>query len=100
MGTAPLHDQDNKGLDDKQINLGVVQPGEKLQFSVMLAQRRLTNQAKFMHSDLGRYWYSMAAEVTSVSRRTGRAIRYRCCGRGIDKNLTGFFEWTYRPWSL
>ena len=27
MGTAPTHGQDNKGLDDRQINLGVVQPG-------------------------------------------------------------------------
>lgn len=29
MGTAPMHGQNNKGLDDKQINLGVVQPGER-----------------------------------------------------------------------
>ena len=29
MGTAPTHQQENRGLDDKQINLGVVQPGEK-----------------------------------------------------------------------
>ncbi|MFN9903507.1 MAG: hypothetical protein ACK55Z_32985, partial [bacterium] len=27
IGTAPTHGQENKGLDDKQINLGVVQPG-------------------------------------------------------------------------
>lgn len=29
MGTAPVYNQENKGLDDKQINLGVVQPGER-----------------------------------------------------------------------
>jgi len=56
MGTAPTHGQENKGLDDKQINLGVVQPGERPAIFGD-ALRRLTNQAKFMHSDLGRYWY-------------------------------------------
>ena len=29
MGTAPIHRQENRGLDDRQINLGVVQPGER-----------------------------------------------------------------------
>ena len=29
MGTAPTYQQENRGLDDKQINLGVVQAGGK-----------------------------------------------------------------------
>ncbi|MDE8347128.1 MAG: DUF499 domain-containing protein, partial [Acidocella sp.] len=66
MGTAPTHQQQNKGLDDKQINLGVVQPGEKPSiFSDAL--RRLANQAKFMHADMGRYWYSMSASLNRVA---------------------------------
>jgi hypothetical protein len=52
MGTAPTHQQQNTGLDDKQINLSVVQPGERLAIFGD-ALRRLTNQAKFMHVDLG-----------------------------------------------
>ena len=31
------------------------------------ALRRLTNQAKFMHSDLGRYWYSMSASLNRIA---------------------------------
>ena len=66
MGTAPTHGQENRGLDDKQINLGVVQPGERPAIFGD-ALRRLTNQAKFMHSDLGRYWYSMSASLNRIA---------------------------------
>ena len=65
MGTAPTHQQQNTGLDDKQINLGVVQPGERPAIFGD-ALRRLTNQAKFMHADLGRYWYSMSASLNRI----------------------------------
>ncbi len=66
MGTAPTYQQKNKGLDDKQINLGVVQPGEQpALFDDAL--RRLTSQAKFMHADHGRYWYSMAASLNRLA---------------------------------
>ena len=66
MGTAPAHTQDNQGHSDKQINLGVVQPGERPAI-FMDALRRLTNQAKFMHSDLGRHWYSISASLNRVA---------------------------------
>ena len=47
MGTAPTHQQENRGLDDKQINLGVVQPGEKpAVFGDAL--RRLGNRASVL----------------------------------------------------
>ena len=66
MGTAPSHGQENKGLDDKQINLGVVQPGERPAIFGD-ALRRLANQAKFLHSDLGRHWYSMSASLNRLA---------------------------------
>ena len=66
MGTAPIHQQENRGLDDRQINLGVVQPGERPAIFGD-ALRRLGNQARFMHSDLGRYWYSMSASLNRLA---------------------------------
>jgi len=45
MGTAPMKGQENKGLDDKQINLGVVQPGEGQRFLVMLSGVYPTKQS-------------------------------------------------------
>ena len=50
-GTAPHDALERKGIDDKRVNLGVVQPGERIAiFSDAL--RRLTNQARYMHSDV------------------------------------------------
>jgi hypothetical protein len=86
MGTAPTHGQENKGLDDKQINLGVVQPGERPAIFGD-ALRRLTNQAKFMHSDLGRYWYSMSASLNRIAADRAGQIEEALILLEIDKAL-------------
>ena len=90
MGTAPLHQQENKGLDDKQINLGVVQPGERAAvFGDAL--RRLTNNAKFMHSDMGRYWYSTSASMnrlaTDRASQVDDAVVINAINDGLDKYI-------------
>ena len=87
MGSAPTHSQQNKGLDDKQINLGVVQPGERPAIFGD-ALRRLTNQAKFMHSDLGRYWYSMSASLNRMAADRAGQIEEALVLVEIDKALT------------
>ena len=84
MGTAPLHEQENKGLDDKQINLGVVQPGERIA-NFGDALRRLANQAKFMHGDLGRYWYSMAASLNRTATDRAGQLEQALVQVEIDK---------------
>jgi uncharacterized protein len=86
MGTAPTHGQENKGLDDKQINLGVVQPGERPAIFGD-ALRRLTNQARFMHSDLGRYWYSMSASLNRIAADRAGQIEEALVLLEIDKAL-------------
>lgn len=89
MGTAPTHQQQNTGLDDKQINLGVVQPGERPAiFSDAL--RRLTNQAKFMHADLGRYWYSMSASLNRVAADKAGQIEAALVDVTIDAELSKY----------
>ena len=89
MGTAPTHQQQNTGLDDKQINLGVVQPGERPAiFSDAL--RRLTNQAKFMHADLGRHWYSMAASLNRVAADRAGQIEAARVDMEIDAELAKY----------
>jgi predicted AAA+ superfamily ATPase len=86
MGTAPTAGQENKGLDDKQINLGVVQPGERPAIFGD-AMRRLTNQAKFMHSDLGRYWYSMSASLNRIAADRAGQFEEALVLMEIDKAL-------------
>lgn len=89
MGTAPTHQQQNTGLDDKQINLGVVQPGERPAIFGD-ALRRLTNQAKFMHSDLGRYWYSMAASLNRIATDKAAQIEAALVDVTIDAELSKY----------
>jgi uncharacterized protein len=91
MGTAPAHTQDNQGLDDKQINLGVVQPGERPGiFSDAL--RRLANQAKFMHSDLGRHWYSISASLNRVAADRAEQIEEALILVEVDKALSTYIN--------
>jgi hypothetical protein len=86
MGTAPTHQQQNTGLDDKQINLGVMQPGERPAIFGD-ALRRLTNQAKFMHADLGRYWYSMSASLNRIAADKAAQIETALVLMTIDSEL-------------
>jgi len=89
MGTAPTHQQQNTGLDDKQINLGVVQPGERPTIFGD-ALRRLTNQAKFMHADLGRYWYSMSASLNRIAADKAAQIETALVLMTIDSELSKY----------
>ena len=91
IGTAPTHGQQNKGLDDKQINLGVVQPGERPAIFGD-ALRRLTNQARFMHSDLGRYWYSMSASLNRVAADRAGQFEEALVLMEIDKALVSYIN--------
>lgn len=89
MGSAPTYKEENKGLDDRQINLGVVQPGERPAIFGD-ALRRLTNQAKFMHSDLGRYWYSMSASLNRIAADKAGQLEDALVLMTIDQELTKY----------
>ena len=91
MGTAPSQGQENKGLDDKQINLGVVQPGERPAIFGD-ALRRLANQAKHMHSDLGRYWYSEHPSLNRIAADRAAQFEEALILVEIDKALTTYIN--------
>lgn len=91
MGSAPISEGQNKGLDDKQINLGVVQPGEKANIFGD-ALRRLANQAKFLHSDLGRYWYSTAPSLNRLATEKAGQIEEEMVLVTIDQHLTNYIN--------
>jgi predicted AAA+ superfamily ATPase len=91
MGSAPTYSQQNKGLDDKQINLGVVQPGERPNIFGD-ALRRLTNQARFMHSDLGRYWYSMSASLNRTAADHAAQLEEALVLMTIDQELQKYIN--------
>lgn len=91
MATAPVHQQDNKGLDDRQINLGVVQPGESPSIFGD-ALRRLANSSKFMHNDLGRYWYSVAPSLNRLAADRANQLEEALVLLEIDKALTTYIN--------
>jgi len=67
LGSAPTQQAANRGLDDRSIKLGCVQPGEA-PATFGDALRRLTDQATYLYVDGQRYWYSLQPSVTRLAR--------------------------------
>ncbi len=72
LGSAPTQEAANKGLDDRQIKLGCVQPGESsARFGDAL--RKLSDQATHLFVDGNRYWFSTRPSVNRIAEdRAGR----------------------------
>ncbi|HEX3722458.1 MAG TPA: DUF499 domain-containing protein, partial [Nitrolancea sp.] len=67
LGSAPIAGAANRGLDERHIKLGCVQPGESVA-TFGDALRRLTDQATFLYVDGQRYWYSTQPSVTRLAQ--------------------------------
>jgi hypothetical protein len=66
LGSAPTQRAANRGIDDRSIKLGCVQPGES-PATFGDALRRLTDQATYLYVDGQRYWYSLQPSVTRLA---------------------------------
>ena len=66
MGSAPTQKAANRGIDDRQVKLGCVQPGETVA-TFGDALRRLTDRATYLYVDGKRYWYSTQPTVTRLA---------------------------------
>ncbi|MCA9833507.1 MAG: DUF499 domain-containing protein [Thermomicrobiales bacterium] len=67
MGSAPTFRSENRGIDDRTIRLGVVQPGESAAIFGD-ALRTLADKATYLYSEHGRYWFSTQASVTQQAQ--------------------------------
>jgi len=74
LGSAPIAQSANPGLDERHIKLGCVQPGESIA-TFGDALRRLTNEATHLYVDRSRYWLSTQPSVTRLAR--DRAAQYQ-----------------------
>lgn len=75
LGSAPTLHQTNKGIDDRTIKLGCVQPGESpAVFGDAL--RRLANRATYLVEDQGQYWYALGQTIsrTATDRAQSRFL--------------------------
>ena len=66
MGSAPTANAPHRGIDDRSIKLGCVQPGEHpALFGDAL--RKLSETATYLYTDRQRYWFSTVPSVTSLA---------------------------------
>ena len=67
LGSAPTQQAANRGIDDRSVKLGCVQPGES-SATFGDALRRLTDQATYLYVDGPRYWFSLQPSVTRLAQ--------------------------------
>jgi hypothetical protein len=67
LGSAPTQRAANRGIDDRTVKLGCVQPGEA-PATFGDALRRLTDQATYLYVDGQRYWFSLQPSVTRLAQ--------------------------------
>lgn len=66
MGSAPTQRAANRGIEDRQVKPGCVQPGENIS-TFGDALRRLTDRATYLYVDGKRYWYSTQPTVARLA---------------------------------
>ena len=91
MATAPLVGAQNPGIDQKRVNLAVVQPGDTVvRFSDAL--HRLAGQATYLHSNNGRYWYATAFSLNRMASDNAAELDANLVEEEIDKALADFVK--------
>jgi predicted AAA+ superfamily ATPase len=74
MGSAPLTKAAHRGLEDRQVKLGCVIPGESpAVFGDAL--RRLAGVATYLYQDGPRYWYSTQPTVTKLAEDRAEQLK-------------------------
>lgn len=74
LGSAPTVEAAHRGLDDQQVKLGCVLPGESpAVFGDAL--RRLAGAATYLYQDGSRYWYSTRPTVTKLAEDRAEQLR-------------------------
>jgi predicted AAA+ superfamily ATPase len=74
MGSAPLTKAAHRGLEDRQVKLGCLIPGESpAVFGDAL--RRLAGAATYLYQDGPRYWYSTQPTVTKLAEDRAEQLK-------------------------
>jgi predicted AAA+ superfamily ATPase len=73
MGSAPTLRAANRGIEDRRIKLGCVQPGESVA-TFGDALRRLTDQATYLYLDSNRYWISTQPNVNRTAQERAEQL--------------------------
>ena len=91
MNTAPFSSGENSAVNLKRVNLGCQQPSEKsITFNDALS--RLSNSATYLHSDTGKYWYSITASLNKLVSDNAKAIDKEVVLDKINKELHDYIN--------
>jgi predicted AAA+ superfamily ATPase len=74
LGSAPLAKAAHRGLEDRQVKLGCVMPGESPSLFGD-ALRRLAGAATYLYQDGPRYWYSTQPTVTKLAEDRAEQLK-------------------------
>ena len=74
MGSAPLTKAAHRGIEDRQVKLGCVMPGESPAIFGD-ALRRLAGAATYLYQDGPRYWYSTQPTVTKLAEDRAEQLK-------------------------
>jgi predicted AAA+ superfamily ATPase len=88
LGSAPTLHTANRGVEEQQIKLGCVQPGESVA-TFGDALRRLTDQATHLYVQGQRYWYSTQPSVTRLAQDRAEHLDRDKVIEEMEKRLRG-----------
>ena len=74
IGSAPMADAANRGIEDRRIKLGCTMPGESPAIFGD-ALRHLTQAATYLYQDSARYWYSTQPTVAKLAADRAEELR-------------------------
>lgn len=86
MGSAPIQRAANRGIDDRQVKLGCVQPGEAVA-TFGDALRRLTDRATYLYVDGRRFWYSTQPTVARLAEDRAGQFDEHAVSNEIQRRL-------------
>ncbi|HXG58247.1 MAG TPA: Swt1 family HEPN domain-containing protein [Thermoanaerobaculia bacterium] len=86
IGSAPRLRTPNKGIDDKRIILGSVQPGETVA-TFRDALRRLADRASHLYVNENRYWFDTQPSLNRVAQDRAESIKPDLIHKEIEDRL-------------
>ncbi|MEO8380189.1 MAG: DUF499 domain-containing protein [Acidobacteriota bacterium] len=86
MGTAPRLRSSTKGIEDKRIILGCVQPGEAVA-TFRDALRRLADRAAHLYVNENRYWFDTQPSINRVAQDRADGVKVDAVHKEIEDRL-------------
>lgn len=95
MGSAPLKDASNRGINESRVKLGSIQPFESIP-TFGDALNKLRQKSAYLYGDANRYWYHTQASVNREAQDRANRITSEQVHAEIKRRLVECFKGTRR----